>query len=91
MLENKIKEYFQEIDMSADISVKVQNNTCTISISKMYEGLGGLISFKALSWLSQLLSTEEINLYNEDYQSGCDSCDYGSSHDVDIVCTNCSI
>ncbi len=68
------------------VTVTFDNTTCTVGLSKMYHGLGALISFANMKWLSDLLGTEKIDIRNEDYSPGCDSCDYGSSHSVDFVC-----
>lgn len=92
-LGEEIKTYIEGLsDSWDDPTIQVVFNeeakTCTVHISKMYEGLGKMVSFKALSWLSEQLNTEEIDLENESYSSGCESCDWGSEHSVDIVCTN---
>jgi hypothetical protein len=86
-------EGFSESYESPTITVRIDvyDKTCTIHISKMYEGLGRMTSFKALSGLADKLGTDEINLENEDYRSGCDSCDWGSEHSVDIVCKNINL
>lgn len=104
-LTKDIEEYFDKIDDNwerAKISVsfneiKYQSkdtsalHNCTIHITKMYEGLGKLVSFQALKWLSEKLGTDQINLENENYRPGCDTCDYGSEHSVDINCLNVQI
>lgn len=86
-LEKTITDYFMETQ-KGKITVTFLDDTCTVHLSKMYEGLGDWVSFKNLSWLSKTLGTEEINLKNEYYQPGCDTCDWGSEHEVDIVCLN---
>jgi len=98
-----IKELAQEIesyieglsesynDPTIKVDINKENKTCTVHIAKMYQGLGKMVSFKALTKLSQLLGTEEIDLENEDYRGGCESCDWGSEHSVDIVCRNITI
>lgn len=92
-LSEEIKEYFEGISESYEkptikVDINKEKKTCTVHIAKMYQGLGKLISFKALNKLSELLGTEEIDLENDDYRSGCDSCDWGSEHSVDIECKN---
>jgi hypothetical protein len=95
-LKEDIKEYFEK---KADdyerpkvkIDLDTQAKICTVHICKMYQGLGGLVSFQNLSWLSNQLGTDQINLENDDYQPGCESCDWGSQHSVDIVCKNISL
>jgi hypothetical protein len=92
-LAKEIVSYFEILDDNferAKIQVvfNEESQTCTVHIAKMYEGLGNLVSFKALSWLSEQLNTEEIDLKNESYYPGCESCDWGSEHSVDIVCVN---
>ena len=91
----EIENYFLTLDideMSSDLIVDVtyneknNNAECIIHIKKMYHGLGNLVSFVTLSWLSEKLKTKDINLQNEYYASGGDTCDYGSSHSVDIIC-----
>lgn len=93
-LSEEIESYIEGLSESYDdptIKISIEDKTCTIHISKMYEGLGKMVSFKALSWLSEKLGTEEIDLENEDYRGGCESCDWGSEHSVDIVCKNISL
>lgn len=96
-LEEKIIAYFEkrakDLNESITINVKfdLQNAICTVQLKKMYQGIGQFTSFKDLSYLSELLGTEEINLENEDYYGGCDSCDWGSSDKVDIVCNNIKV
>lgn len=89
-IKKKIEEYFDEQgkkDYSAvKVTVYFDSTTCTVGLSKMYHGLGALVSFANMKWLSDLLGTEKIDIRNEDYSPGCDSCDYGSSHSVDFVC-----
>lgn len=86
-LEKIIKDYFTEVQ-HGKIIVTFPEGNCNVHLSKTYEGLGDWVSFKTLSWLSKILGTEEINLRNEHYREGCDTCDWGSEHEVDIVCLN---
>lgn len=95
-LSKDIQEYFEGISESYEkptikVDINEEKKTCTVSISKMYQGLGKLVSFKALSKLSELLGTDEIDLENESYHEGCESCDWGSEHSVDIVCKNINL
>lgn len=82
---------FSESYETPKLTVKFDDKTCTIHISKMYQGLGKMISFKALTKLSDVLGTDEIDLENEHYRGGCESCDWGSEHSVDIVCKNITL
>jgi hypothetical protein len=94
-LSEEIKNYFDKVGEEhfekPKTTVTFNDKTCTVHIQKMYHGLGNMVSFKALNWLSDKLGTEEINLRNEYYREGCDTCDFGSSHEVDIVCTNINL
>lgn len=95
-LSKDIKDYFEGISESyekptIEVDINADKKTCTVHISKMYQGLGKLVSFKALSWLSDQLGTDEIDLENEDYRGGCESCDWGSEHSVDIECKNITL
>jgi hypothetical protein len=93
-LTKEIEYYIEGLSESyADptIKVSIEDKTCTIHISKMYHGLGKMVSFQALNWLSKLLGTDQIDLKNEDYRGGCESCDWGSEHSVDIVCKNITL
>lgn len=92
-IEEKIKEFFAEESKTIytsglDINIVFLDNTCTISLSQMYEGIYNFCKFKHLQWLSDLLGTEEIDLENGRYRSGCESCDYGSEDYIEIVCYN---
>ena len=75
-------------DPSFGICPEVPN---TSHLKKMYQGLGSWISFENLNWLSNLLGTEKINIRNEHYRRGCDSCDWGSEHNADIICQEITI
>lgn len=86
----EITEYFDTIE-DGTVTVDVVDSICKIHLCKMYQGLGDWVSFKNLSWLSKLLNTDNINLENDEYSSGCETCDYGSSHEVDIVCKDIKI
>jgi hypothetical protein len=82
-------DYFDSLNESYErpkITVSFNKNECIVHISKMYHGLGKLVSFSALKWLSEKLGTDKINLENEYYIEGCESCDWGSEHSVDIKC-----
>lgn len=90
-LTEEIRKYFlaQEINhTNRNVDVSFKGSTCIIYLSKMYEGLGDWVSYKNLNHLSKLLKTNNINLQNEFYAEGCESCDWGSLHKVDIVCSN---
>jgi hypothetical protein len=90
---SKIEEYFLECGPS-DAKVKVEfreDKTCRVHLSKMYEGLGGWVKFSNLNWLSSVLNTEEIDLQDERYTPGCETCDYYSSTEVTIVCRNVNL
>jgi len=84
-LETQIRE--RMLANGADeCTVSFLDGTCTVSVSKMYLGLGDLVSFANMKWLSELLGTEAIDLRNEFYREGCETCDYGSEHSVNFVC-----
>lgn len=58
-----------------------------VTISCMYN-LNDFISFSFLSDLSELLKTKDISLTNTKYESGCDTCDHGSTSEADIWAYN---
>ncbi len=93
-IEEQILEYYAKHPSNGyekpEIEVRFLNDNtkCVISLSKMYSGIGAFATFKDLTWISNLLGTDEIDLENADYRPGCDTCDYGSSDSVDIVCRN---
>ena len=63
------------------------DGSCRITVHKS-GGIGSLISFANLKWISDKLGTEEIYIENEYHQDGCESCDHGSYDEADIVCLN---
>lgn len=93
-IEEKIIAYYTERcasnyeKLQIDVRFLNDNKDCTIELSKMYEGIGAFVSFKDLTWISNLLGTDQIDLENQFFRRGCDSCDYGSSDNVSIVCKN---
>lgn len=96
-LEAKIENYFAErcgdrlTKLSVAVNFDLQNSKCTIHLEKMYEGISEYTSFKDLTWISNLLGTDEINLENKYFASGCESCDYGSCDEINIVCFNIKV
>lgn len=86
--ENKSKDYHSSFKVSVSWS---EENKCIIHLSQQYEGIGSLCDFARLSWLSELLGTEKIDLENQYYQSGCETCDWGSVDEVDIICYECKV
>lgn len=67
-----------------DITVKVKINAeeMIITVTNMYEYVD--ITFDHLEAISKLLKTENINIGTKDYESGCDTCDYGSEYWIDL-------
>ena len=72
----------------AEIEVAFYQDTVTVTLKKMYSGIAEWVNFDDMSFLSDLLKTKNINLQNEYYSGGCESCDFGSSNSIDIVCSN---
>lgn len=67
------------------------NSVCRITLRKS-GGLGALVSFGNMKWVSELLHTEEINIENEYHNEGsCDTCDYGAYNEADLVCYNINL
>jgi hypothetical protein len=89
-ISKQIETYFDEQAKkgynSVTVKVTFADKNCTVTISKMYEGLGNLVSFANMQWLSTLLGTDKIDLRNEYYREGCETCDYGSEQSVDFFC-----
>lgn len=93
-LSKTIIEHFNKISSGYDdliTTILFEDKICSIKLKKMYQGLGDLVSFENLTWLSKLLNTDKINLKDEFYNRGCDSCDYGSTQSVTIVCEDIKI
>ncbi len=68
------------------VDVFVEDTTWKIHLQQMYEGLSSIASFKNLQWLATLLGTDKIDVGDQNYRSGCESCDYGSSDELTITC-----
>jgi len=69
-----------------DLAVKIEQNTQLtfhIKITRMYSYV--VIQFKTLDALAKLFKTDQINLSDGDHSSGCETCDYGSSYEVNIT------
>ena len=45
------------------------------------------LTFAKMKEISDLLQTEAIDFGDKDYQSGCESCDYGSRTEIEISAT----
>lgn len=74
----KTKEWFEALFPEAEISVATRGSAgLSVQISKMYEFVN--LNFATLKKISERYGTDKIDV--DDYaQSGCDSCDYGSSY-----------
>ncbi len=87
----EVTEYFtsQSRSLGDDFKMSVtfpDDTTCVVYLKQMYEGIGKLASFANLNYLSKLLNTEKIDICDENYTSGCETCDYGSSSSLYIEC-----
>jgi len=89
----KIKEYIKDknptsVEVSFEDGKTGAFSTCRTKIRKSYGGVGAICSFATMKFFSDLLGTEEINIENEYHEDGCESCDYGSYDECDLVCYN---
>lgn len=86
----QIKAYFQEQDKHATVNVAMGHDrkNCSVSLSVIGRGMGGLASFKNLVWLSKILGTDDIDIRDEYQHDGCETCDYGASTSATIYCKN---
>ena len=89
----KIKDLLKEkgptsVTVSFEDGKAGANSTCRVHITKSYGGVGSICSFAVMKAFSDLLKTEEINIENEDSTPGCETCDYGSYDECDLVCYN---
>ncbi len=69
-----------------DLAVEIEQNkqlTFRIQITRMYSYV--VIQFKTLDALAKLFKTDQINLSDGDHSCGCETCDYGSSYEVNIT------
>lgn len=55
----------------------------SIKISQMYEYVK--LGFADMQKMADVLGTEKIDMSGQDFTSGCDSCDYGSSYVIELV------
>jgi len=89
----KIKHYLSKwplskVEIIFDDGESGAFSTCRIKMRQSYGGVGTICSFATMKFFSDLLKTEEINIENEYHQDGCESCDYGSYDECDLVCYN---
>jgi len=80
-LKSKSRDYRS---IAEDVEVSFDGNTCTVRAESMYELRG--LSFQDMKWFSELLKTEKINVRDEGYSPGCESCDFGSSAWWELEC-----
>ena len=69
-----------------DLAVEIEQNkqlTFRIQITRMYSYV--VIQFKTLDALAKLFKTDQINLSDGGHSSGCETCNYGSSYEVNIT------
>lgn len=86
----KIGDFFREQGASKAIARfsdgAYANSVCRITLRRS-GGLGNLMSFDNMKWVSEHLHIDKINIENEYHNEGsCESCDYGAYNEADLVC-----
>lgn len=97
-LEEQIVGYFNErlsskyaySDFETEVAFK-DSGTIVVTLRKMYHFEGDVVSFADLKFLSELLGTDEINVGNESYSPGCETCDHGSRAEIDLFISKAKI
>ena len=72
------------------VHINEEEKEVRLDLSCMYE-MGDFVNFDFLSLISEKLGTKKIDLENEYYQPGCESCDYGSVSSVTIVAKDVTV
>lgn len=87
----EIKEFFETLvgeklkigdDVRNDEVLKItfkDKDSLEIELSQMYEYLEVQINYETLKKVSEFFETENINV-DQDFSSGCETCDYGSKY-----------
>lgn len=70
-------------DHEIELSYGRDNKDVRIVVERMYSYVE--VQFSHLQDLSELFQTQNINIGDRDFYSGCETCDHGSSYRVTIV------
>lgn len=83
-LEELLDERAKEVCISSfERAVSVDRDTVTVSIECSYK-FNNYITFAFLCEIADLMGTRLIDITDEGYSPGCDTCDYGSSSHITI-------
>lgn len=71
------------------VKMNEEVNSLEINLSQMYEYPE--FTFEFLAEISEFLSTKNINIGNQYSNSGCETCDWGSSYSLTLYIKDCEI
>lgn len=83
--EDEIKSFFKELYGYEDPAIKVTKyeKSIEINLEQMYDYVP--VDFKHLKAVGEFFETDKVNGSKGRYYNGCETCDYGSSYEVDFV------
>lgn len=80
-VDSKCLDYGGKKDLS--ISISQMSYGIEITIGKMYDRISVTMDF--LDALSKIFSTDKIDVSDGDFYGGCETCDYGSSYEMNFL------
>lgn len=88
---SEFNKYVESLSDHYEVNYKFEKTSCEISFKKEYSGIEEMVSFDTILFLSKLLGTSKINIDNEDFVGGCETCDWGSRHSAVFICKDIKI
>ncbi len=91
-IKNEFQKYIDNnLSNEYRINFTFEDNNCEIYFEKEYNGIEDMVSFETILFLSKILGTSKININDEDFTGGCETCDYGSRHRATFICKDIKI
>lgn len=86
-IEANIIDYFTNKSKQITVNVifDLENNICSIHLKKENDDILDFVKFQDLNFIFKLLNTEKIDVKDEFYSSGCETCDFGAKSEVKIL------
>ncbi len=81
------EDYYGQGSGSVECDIETFPGGIRIRLSKMYnDGIEKLATVANIQALSDIVGTDEIDIGDKDYRSGCSSCDWGSEESIVLTC-----
>lgn len=82
-IETFFKELYHDAYKDKGVKIKKLEDKIEVKITQMYQYVP--VDFKILCKIGEFFGTDKVNGSKGEYYDGCETCDYGSSYEVDFV------